>query len=310
MSASYKQRIPLLAVVFSIASLSAGAQPIVRGTQRLTSERPETWAIRYFTSITLLSGLGVPRWRPAGSVLIGAEGAWIPRLSTEQRRVGLNGTRLEDLNKAPVFLRPRLTIGMPGGIAATAAFVPPIEMFGVRSKLLALAFERSVHDSESWAMGLRAFGQVGTAEAAITCSGERAFPPGSIQNPSGCLAASSDVASLGYAGLELSAGGGREARVEPHIAVSANYLHNRFQTNARRFDFLDGVRTELIDRTVQRSGGFTVAATVGLGFRLGDRLDMGVDLFYAPLWVRRRAGAARQHDGLLTAKALLRYRIR
>lgn len=183
-------------------------------------------------------------------------------------------------------------------------------MFGVRSKLLALAIERPLHDSASWAMSLRAFGQAGNAEAAITCSEEHAFPPGSAQNPAGCLAASSDVASLRYAGLELSLGGRRESHVQPHVAVSANYLHNRFETNARRFDFLDGVRTEMIDRTVQRSDGFTFSVTGGLGFRLGDRLDAAVNVFYTPLWVRRRAGAPRENDGLFNAKAMLRYRIR
>jgi hypothetical protein len=287
------------------------AQPVLQGTEDLSSDRPEAWAIKYYTSTTLLTGLAVPRWREAGSVVVGGEAVWIPFLSTDQRRVGFNGTKTEDLNKAPVFARPRLSVGLPAGLAVTVAFVPPIEAFGVEPRLLALALEGPLHDADAWALGLRVFGQAGSAEAAFTCSDDAlVFPPGSEQNPTGCLGRSSDKADLRYFGLELSAGGRRAARVEPHVAVAVAHFDNRFETGARRFDVLDGARVEFIDRTVQRSEGTTFSLTGGVGFRLADRLDAALDLFYTPLWVRRQEGAPRQHDGLLSAKVLLRYRIR
>jgi hypothetical protein len=287
------------------------AQPVVQDAEDLSPDRPEAWAAKYYTSTTLLSGLTVPRWREAGSIEIGGEAVWIPSLTNEQRRVGFNGTKMEDLNKAPMFARPRVTVGLPAGLAITAAFVPPVEAFGIKPKLFALAFEGPLHDSDAWAMGLRVSAQAGTAKSDFTCPEEAlAFPPGSPENPSGCLGPSSDEAALRYLGLELSVGGRRAARVEPHVAVSANYLRNTFTADARRFDLLNGVRTEFIDRTVQRSDGVTFAVTGGLGLRLTDRLDGAVDVFFAPLWVRRQEGAPRRHEGLVNAKALLRYRIR
>ena len=307
------RRLRLVALGLGVLSwpTATGAQPVVSGVEALRSDRPETWAIRYYTSTTLLSGLTVPRWREAGSLEIGGEAVWIPFLTNDQRRVGFNGTKLEDLNKAPVFARPRLTVGLPAGLALTVAAVPPVEIFGVKPKLFALAFEGPLHEADAWAMGLRVYAQAGSVKAAFTCPDEApAFAPGSEQNPTGCLGPSADEAMLRYFGLELSLGGGREARLSPHVALSANYLRNTFRTNARRFDDLDGVRTEFIDRTQQRSDGVTVSVAGGVGVRLGERLEGAVDVFYAPLWVRRQEGAPRRHEGLLNAKALLRYRLR
>lgn len=289
------------------------AQTIVRGTERITSDRPEDWAVRYFTSTTLLGGFMVPQRLDAGSMLIGSELVWIPYLTTEQQRVGFRGTKLEDLNQAPVFARPRITIGLPASFAATVAFVPPIETFGVKPQLVGLALERPFYESDRWMIGWRAYGQLGTVRAAVTCP-EAAVPfaAGSPQNPAGCLEPSSDLATLRYAGLEISTGdvtAGR--RVTPHLGGAVNYFDNTFETNARRFDFHDGTgRTEFIDRTIQRSDGLTFSVTAGVGLHLTDRLDGAIDVFYAPLWVVRRAGAPRENDGLVNAKALVRYRIR
>jgi hypothetical protein len=52
-------------------------------------------------------------------------------LSAAQQRVAFNGTTPEDLNRAPVFLRPRLAIGLPHRLSIIAAVDPPIRAFGV-----------------------------------------------------------------------------------------------------------------------------------------------------------------------------------
>ncbi len=308
--------------VFSIGALTLGmigwavlarAQPVVTGTERLASDRPEAWATQYFTSLILLDGLTPPTPRDAGSLLIGGEIVWVPSLSVDQRRVGFNGTKVEDLNKAPFVARPRVTLGLPGAFAALVAFMPPIETFGIKPKLIAVALERPIYESTGWTTGWRAYGQLGTAKAAFTCPKEvLAFAPGTPENPVGCLDTSADVATLRYIGLELSVGQPTAGRaLAPHGAVAINYLNNEFEINARRFDFLDGGgRVQFIDRTVQRSHATRVSLTGGVGFRLGDRLEAAVDVFYTPLWVKRRMGLPRQNDGLATAKVLLSYKLR
>jgi hypothetical protein len=81
----------------------------------LAFDRPEAWALKYFISTTTLSGLDTPEGARTGSISLGLEGGWIPTLTATQQRVGFNGTAPQDLNKAPLMLRPRLTIGCTAG---------------------------------------------------------------------------------------------------------------------------------------------------------------------------------------------------
>ena len=291
---------------------TAAAQTLVTGVEHVDSERPEAWATQYFTGITSLGGFTVPERRQAGSISVGGELVWIPVMSEARRRVGFNGTKLEDLNKAPFFARPRVTVVLPASVAATVAWVPPVKTFGVRPSLLAVALERPIYESTAWSIGWRAHGQTGTARAAFTCPQDAArFAPGTAANPSGCLEPSSDTATLRYVALELSAGQSTVGRaVAPHVAVAVNYFDNQFAVDARRFDVLDGVHQEFVDRTSQKSHATRVSLRGGVAFHLADRVQAVVDVFYMPLSVKRGVNALRQNDSLLNARALMTYRAR
>ena len=144
-------------------------------------------------------------------------------LSPDQRRVGFNGTKEEDLNKAPVFVRLRVTVGLPHRFSVIVAAVPPIRAFGMKPKLLAFGVGRPVYESDRWTVGLQGYGQVGSADAAFTCPPKvLSFAPGSAENSYGCQAESSDTATLRYAGGEVSLAhrpGGRTRVFSPHVAA-------------------------------------------------------------------------------------------
>src|SRR5690242_13318362 len=58
-------------------------------------DRPEAWALKYFASATLLSGLeppDPPELRRIGAITLGLEVNWMPTLDAGQQRVGFNGT--------------------------------------------------------------------------------------------------------------------------------------------------------------------------------------------------------------------------
>ncbi len=301
-----------LLAAMPLAAVPAAAQGVQQQVESLAWDRPETWAMRYFTSATLLGGFLPQEHFEPGSLRVGAEGAWIPRLSTAQSRVGFDGTKEEDLNKVPVLFRPRVTVGLPAGFGLTVAWIPPVRAFGVKADLFAAAVEHSVHEWSNWSLGARLFAQTGSAEAAFTCPQQAAAAaPGSAANPFGCLAASQDVATLRYVGAEVGAGRS-EGRVQPHASVATQWLQNRFQVDAQRFDVAgqDGTPTAFLDRHQERSQGFTFSFTAGLGFQVNDRLQLAGDLFYTPLLVRRSPGAAQRNDGLLNVRALVVYRIR
>lgn len=63
-------------------------------------DRPEAWALKYFASATLLSGLwppDPPEQRRFGAVTLGLEVDWLPTLDAGQQRVGFNGPAPEGL---------------------------------------------------------------------------------------------------------------------------------------------------------------------------------------------------------------------
>jgi hypothetical protein len=272
---------------------------------RIRFDRPESWALKYFASATLLDGLETPRSREFGALSIGLELGWLPRLSAEQRKIGFNGTKPEDLNKAPFFVRPRLTIGLPARVSLVVAAVPPVRSFGITPRLIAVAVERPVVEFLRWIVGVRGYGQLGTVRGAYTCpQSVLGFEPGSPGNLYGCQAESSDTATLRYAGGQVSVArlpaSGRG--LSPHAAVSVNYMDLAFEVNARTFGYLDNSH--------MASRGVTWSASAGVEFPVTGRIGANVDVFYAPLSVRRGFGASPENDGLLNVRALLAYRFR
>lgn len=294
--------IGLLAIVPSGQTL---AQDVINETEFLHSNRPEAWAMNYVTSITLLSGLSVPRSRALGSIEGGVELDWIPQLSSAQRQIGFNGIKEEDLNKAPVFGRPRITFGLPGRFALTLSYVPPIRIFGLKPNLFAFALERPLYERDPWTIGVRMYGQIGNVEGAFTCPGSVAqFPPGSPENLYGCERKSADKSSQRYAGLELSG----SYRIEqlrgltPFIAISGNYLDTQVHVNAQTFGIIDN--THLVAKT------WTFAASAGIAYSLTDKLRLSVGMFYSPLWVTRPPATSNQNDALFNVRALLTYQLK
>jgi hypothetical protein len=82
-------------------------------------------------------------------------------------------------------------------------------------------------------------------------------------NPQGCLAASSDLASLRYIGAAIEAGRQRSgSRLTPHAC------------------------------------GLTFSATTGVEYRLNDRLSVSGDVCYTPLTVQRSPNESPGLDGL------------
>jgi opacity protein-like surface antigen len=213
-----------------------------------------------------------------------------------------NGTTPQDLNKAPVFMRPRVAIGWPGRMTVVAGIDPPLKAFGVTPRLVAVGIEGVIYDEGAWRFNWRAHGQTGSVTAAVTCpSGVLPFPPGSAANPAGCTAESADVTTLRYAGVELQVARRIGRRVLPHVAAGANYVDNVFQTNAQTFGEPD--------RTRLRASGVAFAASAGIGYALSQRLAVSADVFYAPLTVRRTPSSPISLDPMINGRILVSYRV-
>ena len=300
----YRRLIYLACLLITLPGGQTLAQVVIQETESLHSDRPEAWAMNYVTSATLLSGFGVPRSRAPGSIAVGAELDWVPQLSSTQQRVAFSGTDQVDLNKAPIFGRPRVTIGLPWRFALTLSYVPPIRIFGVKPNLFAFALERPLYERNAWAIGMRMYGQIGNVEGAITCPGDVVqFSPGSPENLYGCEKKSADKLSQHSAGLELS-GAYRIERLRgltPYIAVAGNFLDTQVGVNAQTFGILDRNRLE--------AETWTFSASVGATYPLTNKLMLSVGMFYSPLWVTRPPATSSQNDAFINVRALLTYQL-
>jgi hypothetical protein len=205
---------------------------------------------------------------------------------------------VEDLNRLPVFFRPRLTIGLPAKWSLDLSWVPPVELEGVKSNLFAVGLERPVYATGPWTLGVRLYGQLGTVEGDLTCSEEDASsPPGSPGNIWGCEAPSEDELTLNYLGAAFT-GGYRYRKTDFHWGLAANYMDMEFQVDALTFGFHD--------RSLLLADGWTWSLNGGASWRLGGRTSVAVELFYSPLSVVRPPSTSSENDPLLNLRTMLR----
>lgn len=292
-------------VLLSMVSATGSAQtepPVLEGTEMISFDRPEAWAMKWFASITLFTSLAPPTKREAGSVGLGFELDWIPSLSEDQRRVGFSGTKVEDLNRLPVLPRPRVAVGLGRKFTLEAAWIPPVEVKGLTPNIVDVAIERPLAEAGNWTFGGRAYGQYGTLEGDITCTTDDAMiPPGDPGNSFGCQEPSTDQVTLAYAGLAATVGyripSTRASFV--NFGVYATYMDLVFQVDALTY----GLR----DRTRQETDGWTVAAVAGFGFAVSERVGLAFEAFYSPLDVIRPPSTEAENDGLFNLRSLLSY---
>jgi hypothetical protein len=272
-------------------------------------DRPEAWGLKYFASSSLLSGLQPPpepvEGHRIGSISIGFEIGWLPSLDEGQRLIGFNGKSPEDLNKAPIFARPVVRVGLPAKFTVVVAAPPPFEMFGVKPRLFAFGLERPLLERDRWTLSWRGYGQVGSVKGAFTCPHSvLAFAPGSPQNRGGCLAESADVAALRYAGSEFQFAYRIPSmrKLVPHVAVGGNFIDGVFRVNA----MIEAGHDQ--NRLWTRGGTFSTSG--GVSYLVTKRATITVDAFYTPLWVQRSLTSPRTNDGLFNVRALMSYRFR
>jgi hypothetical protein len=278
------------------------------GNYHLGFDRPESWGLKYFTSASMLSGLQPAEpgeGHKVGSVSLGFETDWLPSLDAGQQMIGFKGTVPEDLNKAPIFARVVVRVGLPGKFTGVIAAPPPFEVFGVTSRMLAFGLERPLIERPQWTLGWRGYGQVGFVKGAFTCpKSVLGFEPGSPQNPTECVGESWDKSTMQYAGMEFQFAHRIPSmpKVVPHVAVGGNWIDAAFQVNAQVEDGFDHTRLWT------RGGTFTSSG--GVSYIISKQATFTVDAFYTPLWVQRTATAPKTIDGLFNVRALISYTFR
>ncbi|QSX77380.1 hypothetical protein [Agrilutibacter solisilvae] len=287
-----RQAIPAIALLAACAP--ALAQEVFREEEILGSDRPEAWAMHYFSGTTVMTAFGAtPRLSP-GQWMLAGELGHIPHLSAEQQQVGFNGFKAEDLNKSPVFGRLRAQIGLPGRWVADVGYTPPVEIDGLRAQdLFAVGIGRRLFDQAPYSVSMRAFGQHGKAKGDITCPAGLAGDPDPVRNPYGCQAASHDQIGLNHYGIDLTVAWSRE-RWTWHVTTGVVRNEPDVQVDALTYDVRD--RSHLVAR------GVLPMLALGLSRDFGARWTGAFEVLHVPLTVRRDPDAGREHDSLTSLR--------
>jgi len=185
-----------------------------------------------------------PHTARPGEIRLGVEGVYIPRLdeATRTPTICRPGKGPEDTNLLFALPRPRLAVGLPGGLLLEGSWVPPVRVNDVKANLGAVALSRGFGLGRSSAvLGLRLHATFGQVNAPITCNDAALADP-----VSECFdgTRSDDRYNPDTYGAETSLGwslaGGR---VRPYLGGGVNLLRPRFQVHfVNRFGDLDDTR--------------------------------------------------------------------
>lgn len=302
--AGWSRYLALAAGTALVSAALASAQAIA--VEELDDQRPEAWAMRWFAGVAMPTGFGAAQALGAGQVELGFEAGWVPSLSEEERRVGFNGTKVEDLNRTPVFGRPVARVGLGGGFSASVGWVPPLEMDGATANLLSLAVDRPLLETARFRLAGRVFYLSGSITGDITCPAhEAAAGNDPVANPFGCEAPSDDEMEIESAGVELAASWTLPSEaLELYVSALGQRLDADFQ--------VDAIYNGFHDRGRLAHQGTDVAATLGLAYRWNERTRLAGELFWSPLDLVRDPfgrGPSESQD-LVNLRLLATYRLR
>ncbi len=278
----------------------------MRETEVVDSTRPEAWAMRYYAAVTLMHGNGIPsRQLGPGEYAMGMEAANIPHLSERKRTVGFYGTKEENLNKAPVLVRPLFHYGLFERTTVTASYVPPVKFFPrLRTHLIGLSVRHDVFMQGPWTGHIRMVGQWSEARGDFTVSADIAGDPDPARNPFGAEQPSNDtftsLTGTLEAGIDYQLPTNRNTSVFMHAAYTR--AKHRFQVDAHLADgFHDQAR-------LSSSGGIW-SFSGGARTDLTERTELSLMVVYVPLEVRRRPQLPQENNPLIHARLAVNVRL-
>ena len=242
----------------------------------------EAKLLAFFATPIAFSPGGIVESVPAWHFRVAFEASYVPSPSKEiqQPEACYGIKKTENTNLSPVFPRPRVAIGLPGGLLLEGSYLPPISVKDAEPNLGSVALSRPwrIRGSEeqgSLSVLLRAHGTFGTVKGSITC------PKKALQTQDPSIAcygtdASSDTYKPNMFGVEAgvakeSAGGRWGAYVTPGVT----WLRPRFQVG---FQYKDGVYDDTkisVDMT-------RFAAGAGAWYRVSTAAAVTGELYSVP----------------------------
>jgi hypothetical protein len=155
-----------LAIVAITVTCIAPASGQSRVRERHDFDDPEGRLIGFYSAALLFSPLGPPERANTWALDAGLELGYIPQLSKSQRTAFQD--KPEATNLAPVLLRPRVSVVLPGALHANVSWVPPIRVFDVEANLISVAVTRALQP-RGITVAPRLLATWGKVRGSITC---------------------------------------------------------------------------------------------------------------------------------------------
>lgn len=267
--------------------------PAVLAAQGFTCTVPaasnEGKMLAHFAALLAFSAPGPARALPAGAIVLGGDLTWLPEPSSGVgQSSGICGfQKSEHTGLSPVLPRPRVTVGLGGGLSIEAMYLPPVTVLDATPNMgsLALAWTHGLGTTDgALDLTLRAHGTFGHVNGPITCP-TSALQQSAAAKPCYGTAASDDRYQPNVLGAEASLstvsgawawfGGVGYNKIDPHFQVSFQGIigprdQNRVQMSASRVALFGGgafAATSGVDLTAQLYSVPEDATTGRVGFR-------------------------------------------
>ncbi len=225
-----------------------------------------------FSAVPLAFASAMPMPRiEAGDIVVGLELAGIPEPSAAiQRSDECFVEKGQNTQLSRVLPRPRLAIGLPGGVIAEVSYLPPVTVADATPSLLGVALGYSVPVRPSLTALLHLHGTVGYVDGPVTCA--RAALQADPAQPCFGTEPSNDRYAPNVYGAEVLVTRSISPRVNASLGLGVSHLRPRFTVGFRNgLGFLDQTRVEQ---------NFTRAtALAGLSTSVTQRLNIGAQVY-------------------------------
>jgi hypothetical protein len=211
--------------------------------------------------------LAAPAEARPGALRVTIEGSYLPTLDAATRtpticRPGKGPENTDLLFAVP---RPRVAVGLPGGLLLEASWIPPVRVNGVKADVGGIALGRGFPVGHGpMTVGLRVHATFGVVDAPITCDQAALSDPTSEcyhGTESDDRYHPTTFGAEGSVGWTLAGG-----RVRPYLGAGLNLLRPRFQVDfTNQFGSTDSTRVEVNLTRGVVFGGLMWEAAHGFG---------------------------------------------
>ena len=239
----------------------------------------EAKLLAFFAAPIAFSPAGHAERLAPGAVRLSFDITYVPKPAVSIRRSSVCENKGENTALSPVFPRPRLAVGLPGGFFLEGSYLPPITVLDATPNLgsVALGWTRTLSGSDegvgAW-LTLRTHATFGKVKGPITCSSD-ALQSTAINQPCYGNTPSDDTYEPNMLGAEGMLGWSGSGRFAGYVGAGYTSIKPRFQVN---FTSLQGN----LDNTKVLLDDSRIAAFAGGRYRVGGRINLTGELYSVP----------------------------